>query len=135
MATFVLTDAAITINAVDLSDWISEASVSAEVDVQEDTAFGDTWRSKLGGLKDFTLDLNFFQDFANSAVDQTLWSLLGTSVAITIKATSGATSATNPSFSGNVIISEYTPIGGSVGDVAALSVSWPGNGALARATS
>jgi predicted secreted protein len=134
MSTFVLTDAAITINAVDLSDWITSVSVSAEVDEQEDTAFGDSWRSRLGGLKDWTLDIEFNQDFAANAVDATVWPLLGTSTAVVIKPTSAAVGATNPSYSGNVLVTEFSPVDGSVGDLATTSVSWPGNGTLTRAT-
>jgi hypothetical protein len=135
MATFVLTDAVVTVNAVDLSDWVTSVSISVEVDEQEDTAMGDTYRSRLGGLKDWTLDLEFNQDFASSAVDQTVWSLVGTTTAVSVKSTSGATSATNPIYSGNVLVTEYSPVDGSVGDLATTSVSWPGAGTLSRATS
>lgn len=135
MATFVLTDADVTVNSVNLSDWVTSVTISVEVDDQEDTAMGDTYRSRVGGLKDWTLDLDFNADFAASAVDQTIWSLLGTSVAVTVKPTSGATAATNPQFSGNVLVTEYSPVDGGVGDLATTSVSWPGNGALSRATS
>lgn len=135
MATFVLTDAVVTVNSVDLSDWCSSVTLSLEVDEQEDTAFGDSYRSRLGGLKDWSIDLDLFADFASSAIDQTIWSLVGTSTAVTVKATSGSTSATNPIFSGNVLVTEYSPIDGGVGDVATTSVSWPGNGTLTRATS
>lgn len=135
MATFVLTDADVTVNSVNLSDWITSVTLSIEVDDQEDTAMGDTYRSKVGGLKEWTLDVDFNADFASSAVDQTVWPLLGTSVAVTVKPTSGTTSATNPQYSGNVLVTEYSPIDGDVGDLATTSVSWPGTGTLSRATS
>jgi hypothetical protein len=135
MATFVLTDAVVSVNAVDLSPWCMSATVSVEVDEQEDTAFGDTYRSRLGGLKDWSLDLEFNNDFAANAVDATLFPLLGTSVAVSIKPTSDTTTATNPAYTGNVLITQYSPVDNSVGDTATTSVSWPGNGALTRATS
>lgn len=135
MATFVLTDADVTVNAVNLSDWVTSVTLSIEVDDQEDTAMGDTYRSRVGGLKEWTMDIDFNADFAASAIDQTIWPLLGTSVAVTVKPTSDTASATNPSYSGNVLITEYSPIDGDVGDLATTSVSWPGNGALSRSTS
>lgn len=135
MATFVLTDADVVVNSVNLSDWVTSVTLSVEVDDQEDTAMGDSFRSRVGGLKDWTLDIDFNADFAASAVDATIWSLLGTSVAVTVKPTSSATSATNPSFGGNVLVTEYSPVDGGVGDLATTSVSWPGNGTLARSTS
>lgn len=133
MATFVLKDATVTVNAVDLSDWITSVTLSLEVDEQEDTAMGDDFRSRLGGLKDWSLDIDFNQDFGAAAVDATVWPLLGNSAAVTVKSNSGATSATNPIYSGNVLVTEYSPIDGGVGDVATTSVSWSGNGLLTRA--
>jgi hypothetical protein len=133
MATFVLTDAYVSVATVDMSDWITSVTISAEVDVQEDTAMGDTYRSKLGGLKDWTLDLGFNQDFAGSGPDDTIFALLGTSVAIEVRPTSAVVGATNPKYTGNVIVSEWAALDGSVGDTATNSVSWPGNGTLTRA--
>lgn len=135
MATFVLTDAYISINSVDLSDWCTSVTLSVEVDEQEDTAFGDTYRSRLGGLKDWSLDLELNQDFAASAVEATLFSLLGTSTAVDIRANTNTVTATNPRYTGNVLVTQFSPIDGAVGDIATTSVSWPGNGTLTRATS
>jgi hypothetical protein len=81
------------------------------------------------------MDAEFNGDFAASAVDATLFPLLGTSVAVSIKPTSDTTTATNPAYTGNVLITQYSPVDGAVGDIATTSVSWPGNGALTRATS
>jgi hypothetical protein len=64
MATFVLTDASVVINSVDLSDRVSSVTLSVEVDEQEDTAMGDTYRSRIGGLRDWSVDIEFHQDFA-----------------------------------------------------------------------
>lgn len=135
MSTFVLTDAYISINSVDLSDWCTSVTLSVEVDEQEDTAFGDTYRSRLGGLRDWSLDLELNQDFAASAVEATLFSLLGTSTAVDIRANTNLVTATNPRYTGNVLVTQFSPIDGAVGDIATTSVSWPGNGTLTRATS
>lgn len=126
MASFTLIDATVTINSVDLSDFATSVTLSIEADEQEDTAFGDTYRSRIGGLKDYTLDIGWNQTFAASEVDATLFPLIGTVVTWAVKPTSDAVSATNPEYSGSVLITEYTPLDGSVGDVATLSTSWPG---------
>jgi hypothetical protein len=135
MANFVLTDASVVINAVDLSDQVRQVTVSVEADVQENTAMGDTYRSRLGGLKDWSIEVEFNQDFAASEVDATLWSCLGTPVTVTAKGTSSAVGTANPSFSGSAILSAYAPLDGSVGDVATTSVTFQGAGTLTRATS
>lgn len=134
MASFAFTDASVVINAVDLSDHVRSVTLNVEAEDLEDTAMGDTFRSRIGGLKDWSVDIEFNQDFASSEVDATIFTILGTVVTVTVKPTSAAVSTTNPSYSGSVLISEYNPLDGSVGDLATTSVSWPGAGTLTRAT-
>ncbi len=115
---------------------IKKVTLKVDVDELEDTAFGDTYKSRIGGgLKDWSVDIEFNQDFAASQVDATVWPLLGTVTTIKIRPTSAAIAATNPEYSGSVLVKEYAPADGSVGDLAATSVSWPGAGTLSRATS
>lgn len=136
MAASVLTDVKVTINAVNLSTFCTSASLKIEVDEQETTAFGTSgYRSRIGGLKDASLDLEFNQDLAASAVNQTIQPLIGTVVAFTLKQASGTTSATNPEWQGSLLITEYTPIDGGVGDLAKVKVSFPTTGALTYAVS
>ena len=134
MAASVLLDVKVTINAVNLSAYATSASNPMSAEEKETTAFGATWKSMIGGLKEGKLNLEFNQDLASSAVNQTLQPLLGTVVAFTLKQSSGATSATNPEYQGSVYISEYTPIDGNVGDLAKVKVSWPTSGTIAYAT-
>lgn len=134
MATFAFIDARLELNAVVMSAMATSCTLKVNADELEDTAFGDTYRTRLGGLKDWTVDVDFNSDFAASQVDQTLFPLLGTLVTIKLRPTSAAISTTNPEYSGSVLITEYTPLDGGVGDLAKVSVSWPGSGVLARAT-
>lgn len=135
MASFAFTNAFVSVNAVDLSTFCRSVTINVEAEDLEDTAMGDTFRSRIGGLKDWSVDLEFNQDFAASAVDVTVFPLLGTVTAVVVKPVNTTTSATNPQYSGNVLVSEYNPLDGSVGDLATTSVSWPGAGTLSRATS
>lgn len=135
MAKFSFKDAVVTVNAVDLSDHISSVSLSVSSAELDTTAMGDDWMNKIGGLNDWSVSLTFQQDHAASEVDATIWPLLGTTTAVTFKPTSSATSATNPQWSGSVLVSDYSPADGSVGDLATTSVTWPGAGTLTRATS
>lgn len=135
MATFVLTDASITIGGTDLSDHGNQVSVSYEAEAQDDTVFGDDTRSNAGGLKNWSMDISFLQDFASSEVDDTLFDIVGTTVTVAVAPTSGSTSSTNPSYTGTGLIQSYAPFGNSVGDQAAASVSIVAAGTLSRATS
>lgn len=134
MAEFAFTDASVVVDGTDLSDKVRQVTLSVSADELDTTAMGDTYRSRIGGLKDWSVGLEFNSDFAASEVDATLFPLLGTVVTITIKPTSSAVGATNPSYSGSVLVSQANPIGNSVGDLATVSVQWPGAGTLTRAT-
>lgn len=133
MAPIVLTDVKVVINSVNLSDHGTSLTLTIDVDEQETTAFGATHRARVGGLKDGKLDLEFNQDFAASNVDATIFAALGTVVPFTAKATSGATTATNPEYQGNVLINSHVPIDGSVGDLSKVKLSWPTSGTITRA--
>lgn len=135
MATFAFIDAYVTVNSVDLSDDVRQVTLTVSADELDDTAMGDTFRSRIGGLKDWSVSLEFNSDFAASQVDATLWPLLGTTTTIAIRPTSGSKSATNPEYTGSVLVSQVNPLGNGVGDLATVSVQWPGAGTLTRATS
>ena len=135
MTIFAATDFTISLNAVDLTDHCSSITTSFDVAELATTAFGDEWTTVIGGLKSGSIAVNFHQDFASSSVDSTLYSALGTVVPVVVKPTSGAVSATNPSYSFSVLITGVTPIAASVGDLAVQSLTFPISGAVTRATS
>lgn len=132
MANFAFTDAHVTIGGVDLSDHIVKLTIKTTADDLDNTGMGAQYHSRIGGLKDWTLDIDFNQDFDAAKVDATLWPLLGTVTAVTVRPTSAAISATNPEYAGPVLVTEYDPLDGKIGDLAGGSVSWSGAGALAR---
>jgi hypothetical protein len=135
MATFVFTDASVTINSVDLSDHVRSVTLDITAEEQDDTAMGSTFRSRKGGLKEGSLSLEFNSDFAASEIDATIFPILGTNVAYVVKPTSGSVSSTNPSYSGSCLVTQHVPVGNAVGDLATTSVTWPTSGTITRATS
>ncbi|HEY9417121.1 MAG TPA: hypothetical protein VIQ30_20375 [Pseudonocardia sp.] len=135
MASFAFTDAKVTVGGTDLSTYVRQVTLNVNADELDDTAMGDTFRSRIGGLKDWSVNLEFNQDFAAGAVDATLWPLLGTTTTVTVKATSATNSATNPLYSGSVLVSQVNPLTNGVGDLATTSITWNGAGTLSRLTS
>lgn len=136
MAAFVFTDAHVLINAVDLSDHVRQVTINYSAEMQDKTAMGDFTRTRLGGLLDWSLELNFNQDFAASNVDATLFPIVGSSVAIVVRPNkTAAISPTNPEFQGNGVLESYAPLGGNVGDMAETPVTFQGDDTLTRATS
>src|SRR6056297_219254 len=131
---FVTTDFTVSIGGNDFSSSINSVTLDVSVEEQETTAFGNTSRTRIGGLKDGSVSLDFHQDFGSASVDETLWPLLGQTVSITITPTSGAASATNPSYEFDCLVTQYQPFANAVGELATLSVSWPVTGDVVRNT-
>lgn len=124
------------INSVDLSDDCTKLGLDISADELEDTAFGDTYRSRVGGaLKDTQWSVDFNQDHASGQVDATLWAAFNTVVTVYANPVTSSSSATNPRYSQSVLISKYSPFGNGVGELATVSCQWPGAGTLSRATS
>jgi hypothetical protein len=135
MAKFAATDYVVTIGTADFSTNLNSVELSQEADDLETTAFGSSWRTRIGGLKQASLTLNFMQDFGAGSVDATLNPLLGTIATVVIKPTSGTVTATNPSYTMTALVTQYSPFASSVGDIATLSVTWPVSGSVVRGTS
>ena len=134
MAKFAATDYKITVNGSNLSTNLNSVELALESDDLETTAFGGTFRERIGGLKTGSLTLQFMQDFAAGAVDATLFPLFNTLATVVIVPTSGTVSASNPSYSALVLCNSYSPHATSVGDIATFSVTWPTSGTVTRAT-
>lgn len=135
MAKFVITNPEITIGGVDLSDHIASVTLSENYAEVATTAFGDTAVTRVAGLGDHSVSLSFHEDFATSEVHQTVYPLVGTTTAVTVKPTNDATAADNPEFSATVLVTEWPILDGTVGDLASASISWPISGAITKATS
>ena len=134
MARIVLTNAYISVGGVDLSDLVSSVSLSSTFDVVETTGFSSSaTKTRVAGLTDNSITLEFHQDYATGEVEQTIYPLLGTVAAVIVKPNGASTSAFNPSYSCQAVISEWTPVSGAVGELASASVSWPVTGAITKA--
>ena len=135
MAIFLSNDVQVTLNAVDLTDHVTSASISRVFDELEVTAMGDTSHVFVKGLEASTITLDFLNDTATSNVLQTLQAAWGTTVALTLKQTSAATSATNPLYSTTVLINNTTDINGAVGDISTQSITFTCNSPIVITTS
>ena len=134
MAKFAATDYFVSINGTDFSANLNSVELAQEADDLETTAFGSSWRTRIGGLKQASLTLNFMQDFGAGSVDATLNPLLGSIATVVIKPTSGTVTSTNPTYTMTALVTQYSPFASSVGDIATLSVTWPVSGSVVRGT-
>lgn len=135
MAKLVLTNPQITVAGTDLSGWVTSVTLDTKYDIVETTAFGDTAKKRVAGLADNSISLEFQQDFASSAVESTIYPLLGTAASIVIKPVNTTVSTTNPSYTVSAVVAEWQPLKGGIGQLATASVTWPVSGAIAKATS
>lgn len=134
MAKMVLLAEFVSLNSNDLKSYTTKAELSVEVDEKDVTTYGSLgWKEVLGGIKSGGLGLEFKQDVAAAALDSIMWPLLGTVVPFEVRLDQAAVGASNPKYTGSVLINGWNPITGSVGDDASVSVSFPTSGAVTRA--
>jgi hypothetical protein len=134
MPRLVLTNASVVFGSTDLSDYISSISLNSTFDIVETTAFGNTAKTRVAGLADNSVTFEFHQDYATGEVEQTIYPLLGTAVSVVAKPVAGTTTTINPQYAFSALVSEWTPINGSVGELATASVTWPISGAITKTT-
>lgn len=134
MPIHVLTAASVVYNSVDLSDHVRSVTVTMSSEDVDITAMGATARAHTPGLRDDRIEVEFYQDYAASKVDQTLVAQQGGAGAtLVVKPTSSAVSSTNPSYTMTAAPYDYTPIDGVVGEANTVNVVFLG-GAITRAT-
>ena len=147
MARIVLTDVDVELNGQPIGQYISSVTLNTPEDVVETTAFGPVGaRTRVSGLKDHSVALEFHNDFASGAIEQFIDTIgIGQLTNLVIKPTSAAISTTNPAYradgsgtgaalAGQVLISEWTPLNGAVGELSTVSVTWPISGQIVRDT-
>jgi hypothetical protein len=141
MARLVLTNAYVLYASNDISQYITSVSLSSSVDVIETTGLGSSARTRVGGLFDNQLTIEFNQDFADNALEELIngtslaTSTVGTAVAMEIRPVNTTVSASNPKYTFNALIAEWQPLSGAVGELVTASVTWPISGTITKAIS
>jgi len=132
MAKLVFNNPKITINSVDLTDQIAQVALDMTFAEVETTAFGNTAVTRVAGLGDHSFSASFHQDFATSEVEQTIYPLLGTTTQVTVKPVNTTTTTDNPLYTFTVLVTEWSPVSGSVGELLTADVSWPVSGGITK---
>jgi hypothetical protein len=135
MAIYLSNNVVVTLNSVALSDHVTSATINRSFDELEVTAMGDTAHKFVKGLEASTITLDFLSDTAAANVNATLQAAWGTTVALTLKQTSAAVSATNPLYSTTVLVNNTTDINGAVADIATQSITFTCNSPIVITTS
>ena len=137
MAVFVFTNGYVSIGGYNLSAFVKQVTLRTTHDVIETTAMGATAKTRIAGLADNAMTVEFNQDFAagTAGVEALIYPLLGTAAAFEVRPTAAVVGTANPKYTGNALISEWAPIDGSIGELLTTSASWPISGAITKATS
>lgn len=126
MAVFVLTDASVTVNTVDLSSYVTNVTFTYEKDQVETTAMGATGHVYTGGLQNLSVALEMNNDLAAGKVFDTLYAAVG-SGANTLVVKSLSSGSPNPILTvSNSFLPSAPVIQGAVGDLSKVSVTFVG---------
>ena len=128
-----LSNPTVTINAVDLSDQCTSATVTYTAEALESTAFGDTARKYTSGLQNNEVTVTLYQSYATSETEATIYTLVGTTTNLVLKPSSATVGATNPSYTlTGAYLESHTPIAASLGELSTITLTFRG-GTLAKA--
>ena len=132
MAKLVMTNANVTLGGTDISAYVASVTLSISVNEVETTSFGVGAVQRVGGLQDNSVTLDLHQDY--SAIEGLVYPLIGSMTSLVVKPNGTAVGTANPSYTTNsVLITEWTPVNGAVGELATASVTWPISGTVTKA--
>ena len=133
MAKLVLNDANIVFNGTNISTNVASVTLSTSAAEVATTAFGSSAVTRVSGLIDNSVTFSIHNDY--NAIDGIFFQLVGsTAVTCVIKpnGTASASSA-NPSYTFSVLVTEWTPVNGAVGELNTADVTFPISGAITKA--
>ena len=132
MAKLVLKDANIVFNGSDISANVASITLSTTASEVSTTAFGSSAQTRVSGLIDNSVTLSIHNDY--NAIDGLFFPLVGsTAVTMVVKPNgTAAASSANPSYSCSVLVTEWTPVNGAVGELATADITMPISGAITK---
>ena len=132
MSKIVMTNANVTLGGTDISEYVASVTLTTSVNEVETTSFGVGAVQRVGGLQDNSVMLDLHQDY--SAIEGLVYPLIGSTTSLVVKPNGTAVGTANPSYTTNsVLITEWTPVNGAVGELATISVTWPISGTVTKA--
>ncbi len=123
MAQSIISNAFVSLGGSDISNHVTGVTINYKKELLDDTAMGDSSRSRIAGLEDWSIDLDIQQDYADNNIDEILFGLVGTTFTVIVKQANTTISAANPAWTGTGIFEGYTPIQGKVGDLAVTTIT------------
>lgn len=139
MAKFIGKNTRVKVGNQDLTANVASVTLNQTVDEIETTALGQGHRSRIAGLQDASVTIDFHSDYGTASVNDTLGSVFGGTAEIKILAgtalSQSTASATAPLYTVTVLCSQQDLVNSQVGDISTFSVTWPAVGTVSKSTS
>jgi hypothetical protein len=126
--TVYLSNPTVLIGGVDVTQNTNAASLEIGYDQLESTSFGDTGHRFVSGLQMVNVTLTMFMNYGTGEIEATLFDQVGDGTTTLVISPSGSTeSASNPEYTiTNAMLSSFTPIVTTVGELSQVSVNYVG---------
>ena len=135
MTTTNLSATYLSIDANDLSDQLSDCTLTITKEALENTALDDTARTYTAGLEVCEVSATLYLSYGASEVETILEGIVGTSVDVIVGKNSATPAVDNPVYTiTGMYLAEFTPFNGGVGTLSTVDITLTG-GSYARATS
>jgi hypothetical protein len=135
MAKLVLTNSVVTLNGTDISNDVAAITLSTTAAEVPTTSFGSGGAvTRVAGLIDNSVTLSLHNEY--SSVEGLIYPLVGsTAVTMVIKPAGTANAGTaSPHYTFSVLVTEWSPVNGAVGELNTADVTWPISGTITKAT-
>lgn len=124
MAIYTATNTYLLLGTLNVSDHVQSASITINYDQLDARAMTNSGNPQVKGLAAHTLQATLFNDQALSNIRAVLDAAKGTGIAFALGANGSTASATNPVYSGTIWCNGYAPVGGSIGEMATIDLSF-----------
>jgi len=126
------------LGTTNVSDHVQSAELNINynmLDAKAMVASGSVVGSpKVKGSAQHTLTATLFNDQALTSIRSILDGAKGTTLAFAIAANGSTASTTNPVYSGNIYVNDYTPVGGELNTAAMVDISFDVQGDIVITT-
>jgi hypothetical protein len=132
MAKLVLKDVNVVFNGTDISGNVASVTLTTSAAEVATTAFGSSAVTRVSGLIDNSVTMAIHNDY--NAIDGLFFPLVGSTAVTCVVKPNGtaAASSANPSYSFQVLVTEWTPVNGAVGELATADITMPISGGITK---
>jgi len=137
MAVFLGNGVQLSVNSINLSEYVKSVTLNQTFDSLDVTAMGASGHSQIAGLENSSITIEFMADFASSKVNQTINGatagngLVGSTTVVKVMPSGAAVGAANPLYTSTCLVIEWPQVY-NVTELATVSVTWPVNGGIVK---